>query len=208
MTVPAITSSARERGGPGIHALGWLYLVAGAAGFVASATLMIERVASLRAPEYVVSCSINPVVACGSVMDSPQAEAFGFPNPLLGIAGFAVVVTSGVGLLAAFRPPRWYWLGMLAGSMFGLLFVHWLIYHSLYTIEALCPYCMVVWAVTVPIFWYTLLRVLRNELWLPAPVAWLVDRVARLHTFVLTLWFLGIAALIVWVFWDYWSTLL
>ena len=29
------------------------------------------------------------------------------------------------------------------------MFVHWLIFQSLYRIGALCPYCMVVWAVTI-----------------------------------------------------------
>ena len=31
------------------------------------------------------------------------------------------------------------------------MFVHWLIFQSLYRIGALCPYCMVVWAVTIPL---------------------------------------------------------
>ena len=29
--------------------------------------------------------------------------------------------------------------------------MHWLIFQSLYRIGALCPYCMVVWAVTIPL---------------------------------------------------------
>ena len=93
-------------------------------------------------------------------MDSPQAEAFGFPNPLIGIAAFAVVVTAGAAILAGFTPPRWFRLGMQAGATFGVVFVHWLIAASLYDIHALCPYCMVVWAVTIPIFWYTTLDTL------------------------------------------------
>ena len=31
------------------------------------------------------------------------------------------------------------------------VFMHWLIFQSLYRIGALCPYCMVVWAVTIPL---------------------------------------------------------
>ncbi len=75
-----------------------------------------------------------------------------FPNPLLGIASFAVVTTLGVVLLTGAVLPRWVWLGLQAGVTFGVVFVHWLIYQSLYVIGALCPYCMVVWAVTIPLF--------------------------------------------------------
>lgn len=43
--------------------------------------------------------------------------------------------------------PRWYWIGLAVGILVGVAFVHWLIFQSLYRIGALCPYCMVVWAV-------------------------------------------------------------
>jgi uncharacterized membrane protein len=48
---------------------------------------MVEKVRMLEDPTRVPSCTIDPVLACGAVMNSDQAEAFGFPNPLLGIAG-------------------------------------------------------------------------------------------------------------------------
>ncbi|MPY82783.1 MAG: Vitamin K epoxide reductase [Actinophytocola sp.] len=177
----------------------WLAVVGGGIGLLASFVLMVEKVALLEDPGYVPTCSINPVLSCGSVMVTPQAEAFGMPNPLLGITGFAVVVTAGVGLLAGFRPPRWFWLGLQAGTTFGVVFVHWLIWQSLYSIEALCPYCMVVWAVTIPLFWYTTLHNLARR---PAGAL-----LARYHSFVLALWFVVIIALIAVKFWDYWSTL-
>ena len=47
--------------------------------------------------------------------------------------------------------PRWYWVGLAVGTLLGAVFVHWLIFQSLYRIGALCPYCMVVWAVTIPL---------------------------------------------------------
>jgi len=39
----------------------------------------------------------------------------------------------------------------LAGT--GVVFVAWLVSQSLYSIGALCPWCMVVWSCTIPIFW-------------------------------------------------------
>lgn len=170
-----------------------MLLLGGLIGLAASAVLTVEKIAILRDPAYVPSCSINPVLSCGSVMTRPQAEVFGFPNPLLGIAGFAVVATVGAALLAGATFRRWFWLGLQAGVTFGAGFVHWLIFQSLYRIGALCPYCMVIWAVTIPIFWYVTLHNLRRR--------------RTFHGGALTLWFVLVLALITEQFWSYWRTL-
>uniref|UniRef100_UPI003F497DD7 vitamin K epoxide reductase family protein n=1 Tax=Nonomuraea bangladeshensis TaxID=404385 RepID=UPI003F497DD7 len=194
--------------------LPWLLTLGGLAGFAAAFTLSVEKIALLKNPAYVPSCSLNPVLSCGSVMNTPQAEAFGFPNPLLGVAGFAVVTAIGVVLFTGAGLPRWFWLGLQAGVVFGVVFVHWLIYQSLYVIGALCPYCMVVWAVMMPIFWYVTLHNLQQR-HLPAARAGrtgraerVVQAVAGYHTVPLTLWFLAVITAIGVRFWSYWSTLL
>ena len=174
------------------------------AGFSASFTLLVEKIALLNDPSYVPTCSINPILSCGSIMQSAQSEAFGFPNPIIGVAGFAIVVTTGMALLAGadFRP--WFWRGMLIGTFGGVIFVHWLIFQTLYRIGVLCPYCMVVWTVTIPLFWYTIRRGIRN-----IPGGGRVGSVlSEYHGVVLTTWYLLIAGLVVERFWDYWSSLL
>ncbi len=198
-TAPSDPTTGRTHG----RALGWLYLAAGTAGLMAAAALTLEKIATLRDPGYVPACSINPVISCGSVMDSSQAEAFGFPNPLLGIAAFAVVISVGVARLAGFVPPRWFRLGTQAGATLGVLFVHWLIAASLYDIHALCPYCMVVWVATIAIFWYTTLDTLRSGDRTRA----VGDSLARMHSAVLAIWYVIIAGLVLEAFWDYWVTL-
>ena len=75
-------------------------LIAGVVGLAAAVTLTIEKIEILINPDYVPSCSINPVLSCGSVMITPQASAFGFPNPLIGIVAFTVVLVTGVLALA------------------------------------------------------------------------------------------------------------
>ena len=119
----------------------------GAVGLVAAAVLLIEKIKLIEDPDYIPSYSINPILSCGSIMRTDQAEAFGFPNPIIGVAGFAVVLTVGLALFAGATFARWFWLGLQVGVTFGVVFVHWLIFQSLYRIDALCPYCMVVWAV-------------------------------------------------------------
>ncbi|ORA13533.1 vitamin K epoxide reductase family protein [Mycobacterium asiaticum] len=182
----------------------WWVLIAGAIGLLSSITLTVEKIELLRNPSYVPSCNINPIVSCGSVMVTPQASLFGFPNPLLGIAGFTVVVVTGVLAVTKVPLPRWYWVGLAVGVLLGTVFVHWLIYQSLYRIGALCPYCMVVWAVTI-----TLLVVVLSVLVRPV----IRDRTAVRLLFswrwsLVTFWFTAVILLIMARFWNYWSTLL
>ena len=187
----------------------WVLVVGGLIGLAAAFTLLVEKIALLKDPAYVPSCSINPILSCGSIMRTPQAEAFGFPNPILGVAGFAAVTTIGVALLAGATFRRWFWLGLQAGTVFGVTFIHWLIFQSLYRIGALCPYCMVVWVVTIPLFWYTTLHNLRaGHLSTPSRLRAVVRNAEAYHGVVLTVWFLLVAGLIANRFWDYWSTLL
>ncbi|MET7947482.1 vitamin K epoxide reductase family protein [Micromonospora sp. NPDC005324] len=191
------------------RATAWIFAVGGVVGMLAAVILIVEKINLLADPGYVPSCSINPILSCGSVMTTPQAEAFGIPNPLIGVAGFAVVATIGVVLLAGVRLPVWFWLGLQAGATFGVVFVHWLIYQSLYVIGALCPYCMLVWAVAIPIFLYVTLRTLRDQgAVLPGPVGRVAAAAASYHSLILTAWYVIILIAILVRFWDYWVTLI
>jgi uncharacterized membrane protein len=179
-------------------------LIAGVTGLLASMTLTVEKINILLNPSYVPTCNVNPIVSCGSVMVTPQASVLGFPNALIGIAGFTVVVVTGVLAVAKVSLPRWYWIGLTVGILTGAVFVHWLIFQSLYRIGALCPYCMVVWAVTV-----TLLVVVASIAFRPVPEGRRVAQlVFQLRWSITTLWFTGVFLLIMVRFWNYWSTLI
>ena len=82
-------------------------------------------------------------------MKSDQASAFGFPNPMLGLVAYGVVICVGMGLLAGARFPRWYWLTFNAGTLFGVGFCTWLQYQSLYDINSLCLWCCLAWVATI-----------------------------------------------------------
>ena len=175
----------------------WWVLIAGVIGFVASMTLTVEKIDLLLNPSYVPSCNINPIVSCGSVMVTPQASVLGFPNPLLGLVGFTVVIVTGVLAVTKVPLPQWYWAGLMVGVLIGTVFVHWLIFQSLYRIGALCPYCMVVWAVTI-----SLLVVVATIAFRPPRVLY------HWRWSIATLWFTAVFLLIMVRFWNYWSTLL
>lgn len=189
--------------------LPWLLLIAGIVGLVASFTLSIEKLEVLKNPDYVATCDINPVISCGSVMRSDQAEVFGFPNPFMGLIGFAAVATVGGAMLAGARFKRWFWIAFQIGLLFAVGFVHWLFFQTVYHINALCPYCMVVWSVTIPAFWYTLLYNLRTGV-IKTPKSWnkIINFVQRHHLDVLVLWYLVIIGLILHHFWYYFGTLI
>jgi uncharacterized membrane protein len=210
MTVAASDADRSVTGGPAGLPVGrpsavWV-LIAGVLGLAASLTLTVEKIELLINPDYVPSCSINPVLSCGSVMVTPQASAFGFPNPLIGIVAFSVVVVTGVLAVAGVRLPRWYWAGLAAGTVLGAAFVHWLIFQSLYRIGALCPYCMVVWAVTIPLAVVAAVIALRPEPQAESDGGG--NFVYQWRWSLVALWFTALVLLILVRFWDYWSTLL
>lgn len=154
-------------------------------------------------PAYLPNCDLNPVLSCGTVMATWQASVFGIPNSLLGITGFAVVTTTGAALVARAGFTPWFWVGLQIGVTAGALFVHWLIFQSLYVIGALCPYCIVVWAVTIPIFRSVTVRNLRA--WNPPSRS--VSMLTQYALLPLTVWFTTLITLIAIRFWDFWVTI-
>lgn len=189
--------------------LAWGLTIGGLVGFLASAVLLIERFRLTEDSTYVPSCSINPVLSCGSVMETAQAALLGFPNPIIGVASFPVVLTTGVVILAGGQLARWYWIGLQAGVTAALALVSWLAFQSIYRIGALCPYCMVVWAVVIPVFWYVTLRNLaRGAFGARVRDSRATAVLGEWHAPLLLVPFLLLLGLIAERFWSYWSTLL
>lgn len=183
----------------------WLLIVGATIGLIAAFVLTMEKFTLLENPDKTLICDVNPIVSCGSVIMTPQASAFHFPNPFLGLIGFSVVITVGVSMLAgAVVRKKWFWQVFLLATLLGTAFIHWLIYQSLYRIGALCPYCMAVWVVTIPIFWYSLLWTLR-EGFVSLPKGWgkIRDFMQRNHFGILLVWFLIILGLVLNRFWFY-----
>lgn len=189
--------------------LPWLLLIGGVIALIASVMLSIEVFDRLKNPNYVPVCNLNPILSCTSVADSDQAHAFGFPNYFIGIAGYAVVATVGVAMLAGAQFKRWFWQAVEAGLLAAFVFITWLQFETLYRIGALCLFCMIVWATTGPMFWYTTLFNLRNgNLSTPKRLRGVVSFAQKHHGDILLVWFLLIIALILKRFWYYWDTLI
>lgn len=190
-------------------ALPWILLIGGAIGLLCAAIITIDKIKLVENPSFKPICDLNPVLSCGSVMQSAQSHAFGFPNSLIGLAAFGILICVGASMLAGAQFKRWYWLALWSGTALGVIFVHWLMFQSLYRIHALCPFCMVVWVVTITSFWYvTLYNIREKHIALKGKLAVAGTFAQKHHLDILILWFLVIAGLILHKFWYYYGPLL
>ncbi len=177
--------------------VGW-----GLLGLAFSVALSVEATERLANPDYDPACSINPLVSCLNSMDSFLGNLLGFPNAYLGTVLFAVLIVFGVWLLMGFRFPRWVWYGFCLGLLGGIGVVVFFVFVSVFSLKTLCPYCMVVWLATVPIFVIGMAYLLQ-ERYIPAPEG--LRRFWVRHRILLTAGILtGIAVIVIVGFADKW----
>ncbi|WP_313405150.1 vitamin K epoxide reductase family protein [Aeromicrobium sp.] len=166
--------------------VGLFMVVTGLVSLWASLTLTYDKIDLLRAEAEgtakELGCDLSAFVSCSSVVSSDQSEAFGFPNTFIGVVAFSALVTLGVVLATGISLPRWMWAGLQVGVLLGIGFVTWLQYEAIFEIGKLCPWCMVVWAMMIPLFVVVTARftgsrflknwtVLISALWIIAVVA-------------------------------------
>lgn len=139
-------------------ALAIFLIVAGLIGLWASFQLMVEKIHALENPGDALSCDFSIIVQCAKNLDSAQGAVFGFPNPIIGLVGFMAPLVVGAAILAGARFNRWFWVTFNIGIAGAFALVLWLAYQSIFNLFTLCPWCMVVWSVTIPMFWAVTLR--------------------------------------------------
>ena len=125
----------------------WVFgtmLAFGIVGLAASFVLAVEEFHLLKNPNTILSCSINLVLNCAGVMKTWQASAFGFPNMFIGLMAFPIVICVALLGLSRATLPRWFYIGANIGYFLGAIFAYWLFFNSVYVIEILCPWCLIV----------------------------------------------------------------
>lgn len=202
---PAAPTDHERVGGAG-RELAWLLTVGGALGLWASVMLVLSTFTLLEDPDAALACDINPIVGCGSFVLSWQAAIFGLPNAMIGMVAFAALTTVGVTLLAGARPATWFWRALLAGSAGAVVWVLWFQYQALTQIRGLCPYCLVVWAVTIPVFVNVLARSAQ------AGHVRVGERLSRAlvqdRWVIVAVWYTVVVLAAIVAFWDQWLALL
>jgi uncharacterized membrane protein len=140
-------------------------IIAGFVGLTAAFALTLEKIHKLMFPEEAASCDYSVVVQCGKNLASWQGSLLGFPNPIIGLMAWSVVITIGVSIFAGARYANWFWRGLNVGAVGALAFVIWLFSQSVFVLGTLCPWCMVTWIATIPFFWVLTFWNMKNGVW-------------------------------------------
>lgn len=133
----------------------WIFgviLAAAMAGLISAFVLAVEKVHLLQDPNAALSCSVNVWLNCASVMKTWQSNLFGFPNPFIGLMAYPVIITLAVAKLMGAALPRLFMALAQVGALLGLIFAYWLFFQSVYVIQVLCPWCLIVTVATTLIF--------------------------------------------------------
>ena len=146
-------------------------LVSSLLSLTASLVLSVDAIALAKNPNADLACNISSKISCGAVGVTWQANLLGFPNAFLGLIAEPVVITLAVAALGGTQFPRWFMNSALGVYTIGLGFAYWLFYQAYFVIGALCPWCLVITAMTTTV-WVSMMRVciLDNTLRLPEPL--------------------------------------
>ena len=151
-----------------VHAAGWI--AAGVLGWSVAFLLYLEYIGQLTGATAIVSCDISPIVTCGPNLLSPGGNLLGFSNAIIGIVLFPGPIFAGVVALAApSGMPAWFWRVYAGFTAVAFALVHVFAYRSVFEYGSLCPWCMVVWLVTIPLFWSVAGWSMRDGVWGRAP---------------------------------------
>jgi len=194
----AFTKKGEERS---LRASFWVILAFSITALIASMVLSVEKIHLLNNPDAVLSCSFNLVLNCSVVMQTWQSAVFfGIPNMYLGLMAFAVLVTVAVGFLwGGARYNKGFLRALNVGVLLGTIFAYWLFFSSVYVIQVLCPWCLVVTASCTMILAATAHLGLRENIWNIKKAA--NDRIQKFlksgyHQLVVASWLLIMFALV------------
>jgi len=127
-------------------------LVSATLSLIASLVLSYDAIKLAATPSGKLACDINAVISCGKVAKSWQSDLLGFPNSFIGLMLEPVIITVAIAGLSLVTFPRIFMRVAHIGYGLGLIFALWLLSQSLFVINALCPWCLLVTISTVTVF--------------------------------------------------------
>lgn len=165
----------------------------------ASFVLSVDAIALAKNPDADLSCNINSVISCGTVGSTWQANLLGFPNAFLGLIAEPVVITIAVASLARVKFPRGFMLAAQVVYTIGVVFAYWLFFQSMFVINALCPWCLLVTLSTTLVFTsLTHVNIRDGNLFLPPRLQQTLESWLRMgiDALIVTLWLLVVVGAI------------
>lgn len=139
-------NKAKEDAAKSVRRSYWVMLVAAIFALGAAFVLSLEKIHLMSDPDAVLSCSLNVVLNCSTVMQTWQSQVFfGIPNMYIGLMAFPVIITVAMAALwGGAKYTRGFLIAMNIGVLLGTIFAYWLFFQSVYAIQVLCPWCLVV----------------------------------------------------------------
>lgn len=116
--------------------------IGAAMGFVASFLQMLEKLTLLKNAHAVLSCNLNSIFNCSNVLNAHQNSVFGFPNSMLCMTFFALMLSAGlIGWTGSVLNAklRLIYQGL---AVFFVGFGLWYFWQSIFNIGVLCIYCI------------------------------------------------------------------
>lgn len=184
--------------------LSLVMLVAGLIGMYASLSLIQAEKQLLRDPLGSLSCDINPLIGCGKFLNSPvNAVFFGVSNAVFGLAFFAGVTALGLVLASGGRFGRWLWAAVDLAMVGATAWIMWFQWTSFTVERSLCPYCLLTWAVTIPLVVNVLARSAQAGHF-PCPEG-LRSVLVRGRWYIIAAVYVALVLFAVVWFWDQWA---
>ncbi|MEI7689594.1 MAG: vitamin K epoxide reductase family protein [Candidatus Saccharibacteria bacterium] len=137
--------------------------LAGIVGFAASFWQMLEKIAILKAPTAPLICDINSIFSCSNVLNVWQSSVFGFPNALMCIIFFVIMMTIGIVGLTGGTVAKNLRLVAQAMTLFFVGFGFWYLWQGIFVIGSLCIFCLFCYSAVLAIS-FAWLRLNHSEL--------------------------------------------
>lgn len=186
-----------------------ILIASGSIGLLSSFMLTLDKINISADSSYVPNCSLNPILSCVSVMQSPQSEILGFPNQVVGLMAFSSIITVGVLLLFTKQLPKRFWQLFIPSIWIGFMVIHWMIFQSLYVLSTLCLWCMATWVAFAPLAWYSLFYGLsHNYILNQKRFSATIKSLLQYRHFIVAIWYVAVIIAVTTRFWYYWKTLL
>jgi uncharacterized membrane protein len=97
------------------------------------------------------ACPDTGALNCLKVTTSQQSKLLGIPVAVLGLVHFAAMAAASLPALWQSKAP-WIRYGRLALAAIGVLFVFYLVFAELFTLDAICLWCTAVHVLAVALF--------------------------------------------------------
>lgn len=116
--------------------------IGSAMGMAAAFLQIVEKITLLKDKNAILTCDLNSVFSCSTVLSAWQSSVFGFPNSIMCLTLFTVF--GAISLVGATKGvlSRQLRLGIQTLSLATLVFALWFIEQSIYSIGSLCVLCI------------------------------------------------------------------